>query len=1345
MLKIVTTLLALALGILSAWASPREDCFSGVAEPDVKIAGCTVLLQKKSSNRDQANQYNNRCIGYSNKGDYEHSVADCTKAIELDPNFSFAFNNRCLAYNKLGKYDLAAADCTKSLDLKNPGPQFPYKNRGDAYAGKGDYDQAIADYTRAIELLPSYDQARQALAQATKQRDEQVNGPLAAKGQGAVDVVPLVPHSQVVDSIAFSPNGALILSGSKDGKLKLWEASNGRLIRTMRGHTDGVASVAFSPDGKWALSGGADTGVKLWDVASGEFIRHFYGHTKAVTAVAFAPDGKRFASASYDNTVVVWDTVTGNRLLTFRGHVGSVTAVAFSPDGTRILSGAWTNLYPQRNDNSAKLWDAATGRVIQTFQHTDMVGSVSFSPDGTRVLTGSNDKTMKLWDAASGRLLHSFGGYSYEVYSVAFSPDGADVLSANLDGIKVYEAAGGRSKHIFETDGIKSSAISFDGTRLVTGTFNGAVKLWDLGSGRLTFDAGNASSGDLTAVGFASDGAHIVSGSQSELRLWDIPTGMRVLTGDSARIAVSHDGNRLLVGGYGTLKVVDAATGQDIRVISGIPNALETVAISPDGQRIVAGLGWDRNTGAAERGKFEMWDTSSGKLLMAFRGHGGGVNRPAFKGIGVVAFSPDGARIVTGGDADGTSTNAPIGNGKLRFWDPATGQLLRSIDAHYYAITSLAISPDGSRIATGSGYDQVTQGRLITSIQTLRIWDAKSGKMLHSIGPNAAVNAVAFSPDGQQVLSGSDDNQLILWDGASGQIVRRFDGHSGSITAVSFSSDGERVLSASGDRTLKIWNRGTGALLVTLIGTADGEWLELTPEGFFAASSGGGRLLTVVRGLELWSIDQFYQALYRPDLVREKLAGDPRGLVRQAAQQLNLDNVTASGNAPGVRVSIPGRAVGPVNVDGTTATAEAEITDRGGGIGRVEWRVNGVTFGVDTPAAATPSPLRLTRSIALEQGDNAIEVTAYNSANLVASVAARLSVVAQVPAPAAAPQPVPSAAPVAAAKPRLFVLAAGVNDYADQRFKLEKAVWDAQEIARGFKESGGSLYQSVDVKLMIDADVTQSKLDAAFGEIAAKAAATDVFVLYLAGHGKTVDGRYYFVPQDFTIEGELSEQSINAAVKAKGVAQEQWQRWFAEVPARKSVMLFDTCESGTLADDETQQLQKGAANDRLVQATGRSILAASGGSQEALEGYHGHGLFTYEVLDAINDADGDRNGTIELNELAAYVYAQVSEVSQKVFKQRQVPQMKLTSNYPLAKQMRILEDETTPVAAAKPIYQVSQAAQLQVQPGPGATVVRSLFAKTDVTVLESKNGWSLVASEGKPIGYVATRDLAPVQ
>jgi hypothetical protein len=199
------------------------------------------------------------------------------------------------------------------------------------------------------------------------------------------------------------------------------------------------------------------------------------------------------------------------------------------------------------------------------------------------------------------------------------------------------------------------------------------------------------------------------------------------------------------------------------------------------------------------------------------------------------------------------------------------------------------------------------------------------------------VRSVAFSPDVRQVLSDSSDKTLNLWDAASGALLRTFDGHSNQVWSVAFSSDGRQLLSGSWDGTIRVWSAETGAALVSFLATPEGEWLAITPEGFFAASSKGAEMLSVVRGLEAFSIDQFYQALYRPDLVEEKLAGDPTGKV-EAAAKLDLTKLIESGRVPAVKF-ISHQA------EQTSATdlviVEAGLADQGGGLGRAEWRING--------------------------------------------------------------------------------------------------------------------------------------------------------------------------------------------------------------------------------------------------------------------------------------------------------------------------------------------------------------------------------------------------------------------
>ena len=590
----------------------------------------------------------------------------------------------------------------------------------------------------------------------------------------------------VLHCVVFSPDGTRLAAAGGDwddtkqasvaGEVKVWDAQTGQELLSFKGHTGRVRSVAFSPDGKRLAtgSGGYDKqgkalpgDVKLLDAQTGQELLTFKDHTGGVWSIAFSPDGKRLASASWDEPVKIWDAQTGQELLSLKGGARA-SSVTFSPDGKRLAGGAGGG------DEGVKVWDAQTGQKLLSLK--DGVNSVAFSPDGKRLANIRTHRDVQVWDAQTGQELLTFKGHNGIVSSVVFSPDGTRLASGGGDGtVKIWDATTSQEARTFSghTGSVRSVIFSPDGKRLAgvsrdPTTKEGAVKVWEAQTGQeLLSLKGHA--GRVLRVVFSPDGKRLAAGSGTwddtknryvagEVKVWDAQTGRELLTckGHTAAVvsmAFSPDSTRLASSssrpdamsfqrGVGDqpaeVKVWDAQTGQELLSLKGHSRFVNRVAFSPDGKRL-ATLAWDDTV--------KVWDAQTGQeiLTLKVRSFGGGS----------VAFSPDGKRLASS-SSPSVSGSSPLGLGEVKVWDAQTGQELLTLKGHTAQVTSVVFSPDGKRLASGSGSVAGLLGEV-------KVWDAQTGQELLTLKGAGYHDGVAFSPNGQWLAS-DVDGRVTIWD-----------------------------------------------------------------------------------------------------------------------------------------------------------------------------------------------------------------------------------------------------------------------------------------------------------------------------------------------------------------------------------------------------------------------------------------------------------------------------------------------------------------------------------------------------------------------------------------------------
>jgi WD40 repeat protein len=511
--------------------------------------------------------------------------------------------------------------------------------------------------------------------------------------------------------------------------VKLWEVKGGAERQVLRGILGPVFAVTFRPDGRQLAAAGASDPL-LWDVQTGKAVREFQGHTGIIQRLAFSPDGRSLASASWDGTVRVWDVDRGSRLLTINCQQGSLYPVRYSPDGLLLATGGVSR--------TIKLWSAADGKLIRTLDgHTFTVQGLAFSPNGSRLASCSNDGTVQLWDMAAGTRLATYRGHRGHVFGLAFHPEGHRLISAGIDKtVKLWDVTSQPEAHAVEGRGsLNMTRITFfpDGRRFLTAGLDHAFQVRDAASGQVlrSLSPLPRSVGPDKFLGVASDGRQMaigVSGGNA-VEVGDLETkqGVRVIRPPTAltAMALAPDGRQLATGNLPSIiKLWNAATGAELRTLSGHKQQVNHLAFSKNGRRLAS-----VSSGEA----CKLWDAETGQVVRTFGTEGGsGGNR--------VAFSVDGKRLAVANEET------------IRLWDTETGRLLHALPGHQGPVHDLAFHPDGRRLVSG-GMDRA-----------VKLWDVETGQELLTLrGTQHHVWSVAVDPQGRRIAASDQAQTLLLW------------------------------------------------------------------------------------------------------------------------------------------------------------------------------------------------------------------------------------------------------------------------------------------------------------------------------------------------------------------------------------------------------------------------------------------------------------------------------------------------------------------------------------------------------------------------------------------------------
>jgi WD40 repeat protein len=596
-----------------------------------------------------------------------------------------------------------------------------------------------------------------------------------------------------VRRMVLSPNGQNIALCGTDGTTKIRRLSDGMLLETLVDSTASlgfggtpptVNTLAYTPDGTKILTGNNASTIHLWDVATGAVL-HTWTAPAAVNSVAIAPDGTKFAAGMTSNDILLWNLGDYSAAGTLGGHTSGVNAVVFSPDSQKLASAS--------ADKSVRIWRVSDGISLQTLTDTAGVGSVVFAADNVTVCSGNNSGVIRIWNATTGgaalRSITGSAGFSSQTIALTISPDGTRLSAgyAQTDTkIHTWRINDAAPLLTVETGFTVASLVS-DGTQIYSTDAANHVNIWA---------SANLASAGALPIPFASavstvttnpTGSVVVTGSyDGQVKFWNPITGALLSTivpvsGTTAAdkinaLAFSRDGTQFAIAGV----VPNSSFGNDVGylwIYKAADNTLiRVVTVTASSLAYTQG---DTMLAAGVGNNINLYQTSNMALVQTLTGHTGTVN--------AIAISPDGTKLASG-SSDST----------VKTWNLATFLPLRTLAGHVGSILSVNFSPDGLTLAD-AGSDSKSL-----------LWRIEDGAKLQTFTHTESVQTAVISRDGKQVATGSTDRHLKIWNAASGSLLYDYTQETGApigsnspngVTAAVYSQDGKYLYYGRNDWT----------------------------------------------------------------------------------------------------------------------------------------------------------------------------------------------------------------------------------------------------------------------------------------------------------------------------------------------------------------------------------------------------------------------------------------------------------------------------------------------------------------------------------------------------------------